>query len=125
MVLEHVNLTVSDLQQSIDFYCQLFDFRVRWRASADAEKQEAHVGSDDMYIAFFQAPRPGAAEPDYNRVGLNHFGIIVDDLGKYRDRLSRLGVEPHYEPEYTPGRRLYFYDPDHVEVELVQYDQTP
>ena len=124
MILEHVNLTVSDLQRSIDFYCELFGFRVRWRADAAAEKQEAHVGNDDIYLAFFQAPQPGTAEVDYERVGLNHFGIVVDDLDKYRERLSRLGVKPHYEPEYAPGRRYYFYDPDGVEVELVQYDST-
>lgn len=124
MILEHVNLTVSDLQRSIDFYSKLFDFRVRWRADAAAEKQEAHVGNDDMYIAFFQASQPERAEVDYQRVGLNHFGILVDDLDKYRERLSQMGVQPHYEPEYPPGRRLYFYDPDRVEVELVQYDST-
>jgi predicted enzyme related to lactoylglutathione lyase len=86
MILEHVNLTVSDLQRSIDFYCTLFDFRVRWRSDAAAEKQEAHVGNDDMYIALFQAPQPGIAEVDYNRVGLNHFGIVVDNLDTYRER---------------------------------------
>jgi hypothetical protein len=38
MILEHVNLTVSDLQRSIDFYCKLFEFRVRWRADAAAAR---------------------------------------------------------------------------------------
>lgn len=122
MILEHVNVTVSDLQRSIDFYCRLFDFRLRWRAAPDAERQEAHVGNDDMYIALFQASHPGPAEVDYQRVGLNHFGVVVDDLEMYRERLARVGIRPHYEPEYEPGRRFYFYDPDRVEVELVQYD---
>ena len=124
MILEHVNLTVSDLQRSIDFYCKLFDFHVRWRADAAAAKQEAHVGNDDIYIAFFQAPQPGTAEVDYQRVGLNHFGMVVGDLDKYRERLSQLGVQPHYEPNYPPDRRIYFYDPDRVEVELVQYESA-
>jgi catechol 2,3-dioxygenase-like lactoylglutathione lyase family enzyme len=121
MLIEHVNLTVSNLQRSMDFYCKLFDFHVRWRADASADKQEAHVGNDELYVAFYQAPRPGAAEVDYDRVGLNHFGIIVDDLEKYRQRLSELDVRPHHEPEYPPGRRFYFYDPDKIEVELVEY----
>jgi len=120
--IEHVNLTVSDLQRSIDFYCGLFDFRVRWRSEEGAKAGEAHVGNDTMYLALFQAPQPGAAEANYDRVGLNHFGILVDQLKKYRQKLVRMGIEPHYEPDYAPGRRLYFYDPDGVEVELVEYD---
>ncbi len=122
--IEHVNLSVSNLQRSIDFYCKLFDFRVRWRGEADVEAQEAHVGNDEMYIALFETQRPGNAEVDYQRVGLNHFGVVVADLKRYRDKLHQLGIAPHYEPEYAPGRRFYFYDPDTVEAELVQYDQA-
>ena len=125
MILEHVNLTVSDLQRSIDFYCRLLDLQVRWRAEPTAEDQQAHVGNERMYLALFQAPEPGRADVDYDRVGINHFGFVVDDLDQYRRRLADLQVTPHYEPEYEPGRRLYFYDPDGIEVELVEYPPRP
>jgi len=35
-------------------------------------------------------------------------------------RLVELGVSPGEELEYEPGRRLYFFDPDGIEVELVE-----
>jgi catechol 2,3-dioxygenase-like lactoylglutathione lyase family enzyme len=54
---------------------------------------------------------------------LNHFGWVVDDLDAARQRLAVLNVRPHYEANYEPGRRLYFYDPDGLEVELVEYDK--
>ena len=122
MFIEHVNITVSDLQKSIDFYSDLFGFQLRWRSPPDdIEQPAAHVGDERSYIAMFEAPRSGRADADYDRVGLNHFGLVVEDLARYRTRLGELGVEPHLERDYEPGRRLYFYDPDGIEVELVEY----
>ena len=37
-------------------------------------------------------------------------------------QLAALNVQPHLEADYEPGRRLYFFDPNGVEMELVQYD---
>ena len=67
----------------------------------------------------------GRADSDYDRVGLNHFGFVVDDLDESKKRLLALGASPHSEADYEPGRRLYFLDPDGIEVELVQYEKQP
>ena len=45
----------------------------------------------------------------------------MDDLDAYRARLKARGVALQLEADYEPGRRLYFYDPDGIEVELVEY----
>ncbi|MHC4990108.1 MAG: VOC family protein [Planctomycetota bacterium] len=126
MFLEHVNMTVSDLDRSIDFYSALLGLRVRWRREATADdRAAAHVGDGRHYIAMFEAP-PTAARPSvsYDAVGLNHFGFVVDDLDAARRTLRELGVAAHNEADYEPGRRLYFFDPDGIEVELVQYDEA-
>lgn len=126
MFLEHVNLTVSDLDRSVAFYRDLLGLRVRWQREAGDLPAAAHVGDDRHYIAMFQAA-PGGGRPtvDYEAVGLNHFGFVVDDLDAARTRLLELGATPHGEADYEPGRRLYFYDPDGIEVELIQYDTRP
>ncbi|MHC5023127.1 MAG: VOC family protein [Planctomycetota bacterium] len=127
MFLEHVNLTVSDLDRSVDFYSRLLGLRIRWqRAASEDLPAAAHVGDERHYIAMFQAA-PGTSAPsaDYEAVGLNHFGFVVDDLDAARARLLDLGVNPHSEADYEPGRRLYFFDPDGIEVELVEYETAP
>ena len=121
MLIEHVNLTVSDLDRSIAFYCDLLDLQVRWKGPIDGERLGAHVGDDRSYLALFQAAADGPVEQDYGRPGINHFGFVVDDLEETRRRLGRLGATVHFEPVYEPGRRIYFRDPDGIEVELVQY----
>ena len=122
MFLEHVNLTVSNLEQSVEFYSKLFDFRVRWEGTIESGQPAAHIGDDRCYLALFQATEKGHANQDYGAVGLNHFGLVVDNLNESRQRLSQLGITPTTEADYEPGRRLYFLDPDGIEVELVEYD---
>lgn len=121
MFLEHVNMTVADVDRSIAFYRDLLGLRVRWRGRTQGGEDAAHIGDDRCYLALFRATRPGGADADYARVGINHFGFVVDDLDDIRGRLEGLGVTPHLEGDYEPGRRLYVYDPDGIEVELVQY----
>jgi catechol 2,3-dioxygenase-like lactoylglutathione lyase family enzyme len=106
MHIEHVNMTVTDLDTSIAFYCDLLDIHVRWKGPIDGEHLGAHIGDDRSYLALFQAVTDG--EVDH-------------DLDEARGRLERLGAHVHFAPEYEPGRRIYFLDPSGHEVELVEY----
>ena len=121
MFLEHVNMTVSDLDRSIDFYTKLLGFKVRWRGETSDGSPAAHVGDDRCFLALFQATAEGKVPNDYATPGLNHFGFVVDDLDAARGRVAELGAKVHAEMDYDPGRRVYLFDPDGIEVELVEY----
>ena len=123
MFLEHVNMTVSDLDRATRFYQDLFGFRVRWQGKTTDGQPAAHVGDDRCYLALFEATKPGRFEADYLQAGINHIGLVVDDLAVMKARLTDLGVKPDHEADYEPGRRLYFFDHDGIEVELVEYDR--
>lgn len=123
MFIEHVNLTVADLERSIDFYATVFGFEVRWRGTSSDGKPAAHIGDDQQYLALFQAREiddPPAPRKSYDRVGFNHFGYVVDDLDDLKERLAKLEVGMT-EQRYDPGRHVYFMDPDGIEIEAVQY----
>ena len=99
MLIEHINLTVTDLDRSIAFYCDLLDLHVRWKGPIDDSRLGAHVGDDRCYLALFQATRDGAVEHDYLRPGVNHFGFVVDDLDDARRRVAELGATVHLEAD--------------------------
>ncbi len=122
MFIEHVNLTVTNLQRSIDFYEKLFGWSTRWRGQTTGGRPAAHVGDERCYIALFETASAGRATIDYDAVGFNHFGVVVESLDEMKRRLVALGVEHGDEQDYEPGRRVYFTDPDGTEVELVQYE---
>ena len=121
MFLEHVNLTVTDLDRSIAFYCDLLDLHVRWKGDLEDGRLGAHVGDDRNYLALFEATNDGAAPYDYSRPGINHFGWVVEDLDEARRRIDELGATIHLDADYEPGRRVYTFDPDGHEIELVEY----
>ena len=117
MFIEHVNVTVSDLDRSIDLYTRLFGWTLRWRGETTGGRSAAHVGDDRCYIALFATDRDGRWTLDYEAVGYNHVGIVVDDLDAVTARLDELGIEHGAEQDYEPGRRVYFVDPDGIEIE--------
>ncbi|MFT5292211.1 MAG: catechol 2,3-dioxygenase-like lactoylglutathione lyase family enzyme [Planctomycetota bacterium] len=122
MFLEHVNLTVANLERSVEFYRRALEFRVRWRGTTSEGRPAAHVGDDRCFLALFEGVSSDPAPaPDYEHAGFNHLCFVVQDLVAAKARLADIGVRPHFEPNYDPGQRLYFMDPDNIEVELVQY----
>ena len=126
MFLEHINMTVADLDRSIDFYSRLLGWKVRWRGETSSGMPAAHIGDDRCYFALFEAKdaTPAPTQKSYDFVGLNHFGLVVDDLDSIKLLLDELGIKSTSEQTYDPGRHLYFHDPDGVEIELVQYQEN-
>lgn len=121
--LEHVNFTVSDPKRTADLMCQLFDWRIRWEGSSTVGGYTYHVGEEDTYLAIYSEGTPRDSDLSRYRMkaGLNHIGVVVDDLDAVEARVRKAGYEPHSHADYEPGRRFYFYDGDGVEYEVVSY----
>jgi len=61
----------------------------------------------------------------YDRLnGLNHLGIVVDDLDDAEERVTAAGLTPRSHADYEPGRRFYFDDADGLEFEVIAYDPS-
>jgi catechol 2,3-dioxygenase-like lactoylglutathione lyase family enzyme len=56
--IEHVNLTVSDIERSAVLFEQLLGWRQRWRGPAMDGGETIHVGDDDNYLALYTDRRP-------------------------------------------------------------------
>lgn len=127
-MLEHVNITVDDPSKTAERLCTLFGWRIRWQGDAIHAGHTVHVGAEDSYIALYRHPEKFAGNADSyeTRGGLNHIGVVVDDLDDLADveaKVRYMGYEPHSHADYEPGRRFYFHDEDGVEFEVVTYGQ--
>ena len=125
--LEHVNITVSDPKRTAQMLIDLFGWHIRWEGSAMAGAgYTVHVGSEDSYVAVYAGCDPAQTVPEEDasyqtRGGLNHIGVVVDDLDAVEDRVKAMGLTPHSHADYEPGRRFYFHDPDGLEIEVISY----
>lgn len=120
--LEHVNVTVGDPDAVAAVLVDLFDWRVRWSGDAMQVGRTVHVGTDAGYVALYSQGGEGTAGNTYKTVGgLNHIGVVVQDLDGAEARVKAAGFAPHNHADYEPGRRFYFDGPDGIEIEVVSY----
>lgn len=121
--LEHTNLTVSDPEVTAAWMGDVFGWKIRWSGPAIDAGYSVHVGGDADYLALYRPktpPQTGASS--YGTIGgLNHLGVIVDDLDAAEARVKAAGFTPRNHADYQPGRRFYFDDADGIEFEVVQY----
>ena len=136
---DHVALSVSDMQRSERFYCDLFGFEVRRRLAADtalplaavigvegASADIAHLYLGDFMLELFeyQQPRGAAIAADRGQAdhGYNHFGFRVTEIHAETARLRAAGVRFLSDPvEFRPGVWIvYFSGPDGEIGELRQ-----
>ena len=122
-IIEHVNLTVSNIEQSAAMLVDLFGWHIRWRGPSGLGGHAIHVGNDVHYIAVY-SPSEIGGEPMAFEKGepLNHVGIVVDDLDAVERKALALGLTPYSHGDYEPGRRFYFFDPDGIEFEVISYE---
>ncbi len=120
--IEHVNITVSNPDQTAEYLMRLFDWHLRWRGPAIRGGHTIHVGNDQFYLAVY-ALELGNTEPLGHKKGLplNHIGIVVEDLDETERRVIAEGFVPYSHDDYEPGRRFYFFDHDGIEFEMVSY----
>jgi catechol 2,3-dioxygenase-like lactoylglutathione lyase family enzyme len=121
--LEHVNITVSDPDRTAALLSRLFGWRVRWTGASKSGGRSVHVGAEQWYVALYGPPALDADARDPGRLvgGLNHVGVLVDDLDAAEARVIAEGLAPFNHGDYEPGRRFYFLDPDGIEFEVVSY----
>ena len=108
-----VELTVSDLERSLDYYRSAIGFRV-----LEQENGRASLGGDSGLLVLHEAP---GARPAPRNTGLFHFALLVPDRGALaswlahaiRDQVPMTGVSDHFVSE-----ALYLRDPDAHGIEI-------
>lgn len=119
--IEHVNLTVTDIERSAAFFEKLLGWRQRWRGAAMNGGETIHVGEEAAtYLALYTDRGQHAAQPKGRP--LNHVGLLVDDLDEAERIVRDHGFEPWGHDDYEPGGRFYFFDWDGIEFEMVSYE---
>ena len=120
--IEHVNLTVSDIDRSAQFFARLMGWQQRWRGEAMNGGETIHLGEPELgqtYIASYTDRADHAGQK--KGVPLNHVGLLVDDLDEAERIVIQAGLTPFSHADYEPGRRFYFFDWDGIEFEVVSY----
>lgn len=121
--VNHLTLTVTDVDRSVDWYKNLLGFQV---AVELGERKIMSNGSVLLVIGPPPDPAKAIANDrfDENRVGLDHLSFNVssrDELEGAIQRFDENGVSHGEIKDLGPALGIYvlaFRDPDHVQLEL-------
>lgn len=120
--LEHANITVSNLESSINFFQTAFpDFQIRGGGTTNGRKW-IHLGNQITYIALNENQKGFTHEKNYAENGFNHIGFVVSDIESIAVNLLNAGFKRDYPKQIETFRiRDYFADADGNQFEFVQY----
>ena len=141
--VDHVSLTVDDLDRSVGFYCGLLGLTLHDRGrlepdlieqmtgmpNAEVDYADVDLGSRILELLHYRTAavrRPIASRQE--RPGSMHIGLRVDDAVAVHGRLAAAGFAPQSPPRTLPddgsgwSGSIVFYvrDPDGVMLEIVQ-----
>ena len=140
--VNHVGITVTDLDASLAFYCEVvgFELGLRTRAAGawfdaltrnqGADIEIAMLRLDDFTLQLVQYHASGGATLalGHHHVGNPHLCIEVDDVDARHESISASGRHdptPIVDIMDTGIRSFYVHDPDGVPVELLQLRSEP
>jgi catechol 2,3-dioxygenase-like lactoylglutathione lyase family enzyme len=127
--LDHVAITVSDLDRALAFYRGLLGFRLLGHLDFPNDPRGLSIayldtGRGILELFSFTAARthPPGGQPDDTQLGLRHFALRVTGLDAITGALRRADVPFTLLPtEATGGVRIAFFtDPDGTLIELIE-----
>lgn len=106
--LNHVAIEVGDVEEALEFYGSLFDFKLRAKRPGNG-----FIDIGDQFINLIERKElQGVTPPEGER---RHFGLVVDDRSSLRTRAEMMGAT------ILPGPFLRVLDPWGNRVEIVDY----
>lgn len=122
--LDHLNLTVQNLDQSALWYKNLFGFSEVERGKRGSVSWRI-LRSGDAMLCMYEHPE--LADPDSNE-GQNHkiyhFGLRIKNPADFENRLRRFNVQVEYggAVRYEHSWSWYLLDPTGYEIEVAHWD---
>ncbi len=114
IVIESLNcigITVSNLDEAIKFYKDLFDFDV-----LDKTTEQAYMRMGDIIITLQEVENYKQQEHTKNRIS---FFVDEEDFEDALDEIEEAEIEIIYGPEnIRNGQTVVFLDPDGNQIEL-------
>jgi lactoylglutathione lyase len=118
--LDHLNMSVRNLAESVDWYGRVFGFE-----QVEDGVYEGHpwaiLRSGEALLCLYEHPERKEPDPDaHGHHGLAHFGLRVDDADAWQATVKREGVEVAYggAVRWPHSTSWYVTDPTGYEIEV-------
>ena len=119
---DHIHLIAEDIEKTVQWYCRVLGAKVTFQGEFSGSKVYYLDVAGMTFIVFGrleneEEPTPGTPAP---KLGVDHFGFAVGDIGQAIEELRANGIKILKEPTTVrPGLRIaYIEGPDQIRIEL-------
>jgi len=113
--IDHVNMKVKDLAQSVQWYKDLFGFEIKQEENPNKiDAPSKIIGNDSIKLCMYEV---SDMSPEG---GIAHFGFNIKNFDDVIKRCEELGVKILYGGvvDWETSRSVYVVDPSGYEIEL-------
>lgn len=120
--LDHINITVANLKESIEWYGKVFGFELVESGTTPQGVRWGIVAFNDSMICMTESSGRTAADKveDKSVHRIYHFGLRVSDIEKWRQTIQEQKLKLDYggEVEYPSSKSWYVHDPSGHKIEV-------
>ena len=114
--IDHINMNVKDLEETINFYNDLFGFEIR-KEDNSPNKLDAPskiIGNDSIKLCLYENPKMSS------NGGIAHFGFHITNFAQIMNKCKELNIEVLYGGpiEFEKSNSIYIKDPSGYDIEL-------
>ena len=120
---DHMHLRSRDVKKTAEYYHEMFDAKIVESVQSDGRpRTDLDLNGLTIFIAAVPSDAATPPAPTEPYVGLDHFGLRVEDMDETVAELKRRGASFMMEPRtIRPGVRIAFVRaPDNVRIELLE-----
>jgi catechol 2,3-dioxygenase-like lactoylglutathione lyase family enzyme len=120
---DHMHLRSRDVKKTAEYYHRMFDARIVGSIQSDGRpRTDLDLNGLTIFIAPVAPDALIGSAPAEPYVGLDHFGLRVENMDEAVAELKRRGAAFTMEPRaIRPGVRIAFIAaPDNVRIELLE-----
>ena len=125
--LDHINLTVGSLDETIDWYGRVFGFEVVER-DVSPDGPWAVIKGGEALLCIYEYPEHEHLDRfrrgDRGLHGVNHFSFRIDDEAEWQATVEREGLTLGYGGvvPWPHSKAWYVTDPTGYEIEVALWD---
>jgi len=117
--MDHVNLSVRDLDVSAAFYSALLGIELKEQGNNGTTRWCILGAPDRFYVCLSEIPGADRFKPE--GIHINHVGFVVDDIDETVRRIRQLGLSLEYGDktlDWPRSRSAYVCDPNGIVIEI-------
>lgn len=113
--IDHLNMEVINLNETVEFYNQLFGFNV---LKEQPEENSKIIGNEKVKLCLYETGDFNG----YAKKGLHHFGLHIENFEKVINKCTEMGIEIFYGGplKWEKSTSIYIKEPNGYEIELTE-----